>query len=136
MNHAEAASSARPPKAVAVEVVATQPTDADRESIAHLSARDNKALEEVAYLVKVRFEELPAPSGRGWALSVGDQRIPKYWGYKDGIYFKVFDPQFLADHDGEPLRLSLDGAKWIDTGLTLKFDVPRARPRRGARGAP
>jgi hypothetical protein len=134
MNHLQQ-GPATPPRAVAVEVVATQPSDTDREAIAHLSARDSKALEDIAYLVKIRFEEMPAPTGQGWALYVDDQRIPKYWGYTEGIYFKVLDPQFFVDHDGGPLRFSLDGTNFIDTGLTLKFDVPKAKPRKGARAA-
>src|SRR5262245_6794587 len=95
-----------PPKAVAVEVVAAQPTEADRSAIAHLSERDKKSLPPVTYLVKIRFDTMPPATSHGLALYVGDVRIPKYWAYKDGIYFKVFDPQFLHDHQGKPLRFS------------------------------
>jgi hypothetical protein len=108
-----------PPKAVAVEVVAAQPTDADRAAITHLSARDRKSLAPVTYLVKVRFETIPEATAQGWALYVSDFRIPKYWGTQDGIYFKVFDPQFLEEHKGQPLRFSQNGVEFIDTGVTL-----------------
>jgi hypothetical protein len=124
-------SPSAPPKAVAIEVVATQPTEADREVIAHLKARDNKGIPEVAYLVKIRFETAPVATSQGWALYVNDQRIPKYWGYKDGIYFKVFDPQFFDDHHGEPLRFSLDGTELVDTGL--KLEKPKATARKTVR---
>src|SRR5260221_11868641 len=108
-----------PPKAVAVEVVATQPTEADSAAIAHLSARDRKSLPQAAYLVKVRLETLPQATSQGWALYVGDFRIPKYWAFKGGIYFKVFDPQFFADHQGQPLRFSQNGTEVIDAGVKL-----------------
>src|SRR5947199_282632 len=106
----------KPPKIVSVEVVASQPTDADRSVLAHLSARADAPLQEVAYVVKIEFEKMPPATSQGWALYVKDERIPKYWAYKDGIYFKVFDPNFLTEHDGEALRFSLDGVNFIDTG--------------------
>jgi hypothetical protein len=108
-----------PVKAVAIEVVAAEPTDADRAAIAHLSARERKSIAPVTYLVKVRFDIMPEPTSQGWALYVGDFRVPKYWATQDGIYFKVFDPQFLEEHEGEPLRFSQNGIEFIDTGLTL-----------------
>ena len=116
-----------PPKVVAVEVIAAQPTDADRGVLAHLSARAGTPLPEVAYLVKVAFEEMPPVTSQGWALYVDDQRIPKYWAYKGGIYFKVFDPNFLAEHNGQPLRFSLDGVHFIDTGKKLMNLKPKAQ---------
>ena len=121
------------PKAVAVEVVATQPTDADRAAIAHLSTSAGRALQPVAYVVKVRFKSMPPVTSEGWALYVNDFRIPKYWEYKDGIYFKVFDPQFFLDHQGERLRFSQNGSDFVDTGLRLRR--PASRARKGARRA-
>jgi len=108
-----------PPKAIKVEVVAARPTDADRAAIAHLSARDRKSLPEVTYLVKVHFETIPQATSQGWALYVNDFRVPKYWAYKDGIYFKVFDQQFFQDHQGQSLRFSQNATDFIDTGLKL-----------------
>lgn len=115
------------PKAVAVEVVATQPTDADRAAIAHLSTRDGMALAPVAYVVKVRLKSMPPITSRGWALYVDDLRIPKYWQYREGIYFKVFDPQFFLDHQGGRLRFSQDGSDFVDTGLRLSRPASRAK---------
>lgn len=108
-----------PPKATKVEVAAAQPTDADRAAIAHLSASARKPLPEVTYLVKVHFETMPPATSHGWALYVNDFRIPKYWAYKDGIYFKVFDQEFFREHRGQPLRFSRNGTEFIDTGLRL-----------------
>ena len=119
-----------PPKAVAVEVVAAQPTDADRAAIAHLSARDSKSLPQVTYLVKVRFATMPPETSQGWALYVKDFRIPKYWAYKDGVYFKVFDPQFFQDHQGQSLRFSQNGTDFTDT--RLKLAAPHSDAKRSA----
>lgn len=117
-------NSSTPPKVVALEVVATQPTDADRKAIAHLSAQASKSLPEVTYLVKVRLEKVPPATSAGWALYVNDFRIPKYWEYKHGIYFKVFDPQFFADHQGKQLRFSHNDSEFVDTGV--KLPAPRS----------
>jgi hypothetical protein len=108
-----------PPKAVGVEVVAAEPTEADGAAMAHLSALHSKSLPGVTYLVKVRLDVKPQAASHGWALYVKDFRIPKYWEYDDGIYFKVFDPQFFQDHKGEPLRFSLNGSDFVDTGVKL-----------------
>jgi hypothetical protein len=124
-----------PPKAVGVEVVAAEPTEADGAAIAHLSARDGKSLPGVAYLVKIRLDVKPYAASHGWALYVSDFRIPKYWEYDDGIYFKVFDPQFFHDHRGEPLRFSLNGTDFVDTGVKLAAP-PAATERVVARAAP
>ena len=109
------------PKVTSVEVVATQPVEADRGPIAHLAASKAGAApaEDVAYVVKIAFEEMPPITSQGWALYVKDERIPKYWEYTGGIYFKVFDPKFLADHEGDPLRFSIDGQTFVDTGKKL-----------------
>jgi hypothetical protein len=117
-----------PPKAV--DVVPAESTEADRAAIAHLSARDGKSLPGMTYLVRIRLEMKPEVTSHGWALYVNDLRIPKYWEYGDGIYFKVFDPQFFQDHKGEPLRFSPNGTDFIDTGLKL------AAPPATARAAP
>src|SRR5262249_25328281 len=108
-----------PPRAPAVEVVPAQPTQADRDAIAYLSAQANRGLPGAAYLVLVNLKVIPPAASEGWALYVGDFRVPKYWEYKDGIYFKVFDPQFFAEHKGERLRLTQYEKKFGDAGLKL-----------------
>jgi hypothetical protein len=108
-----------PPQAIAVDVVAAQPTDADTALIARLEPALRRGVAPAAYLVLIRLQTVPPATSSGWALYVNDFRIPKYWQYKDGIYFKIFDPQFLADHAGEQLRFSLNGTEFIETGLTL-----------------
>jgi hypothetical protein len=109
----------KPPKITAVEVIAAQPTEADSAAIAHLSAESNRPLPQVVNVVKVRLKtKLPATS-MAWALYVNDLLIPKYWEYKEGIYFTVLDPQFFADHKGKRLRFSQNGVDFHDTGVKL-----------------
>jgi hypothetical protein len=94
-----------PPNVTEVEIVPTQATETDSAVIVHLSAEANKSLPQIAYLVKLRFKTMPPATSQGWALYVDDFRIPKYWEYKQGIYFKVFDPQLFADHKEEKIAL-------------------------------
>jgi hypothetical protein len=113
------AAPLKAPKVLSAEVVATRPTAADTAMIARLAADADSPLREVAYIVKIRLREIPPATGLGWALYAGDVRIPKYWEYSGGIYFKVLDPQFLAENRGKPLRFSLNGQEFVDTGVKL-----------------
>ena len=112
------------PKAIAVEVVAARPSEADRATITHISNQERRALRDEVYLVKVRLEALPPPTAIGWGLYLNDYRVPKYWAYKNGVYFKVHDPQFLAEHEGQALRFSTNGTDFVDTGLKLEKTKP------------
>src|SRR5215813_7489507 len=109
----------KPPKITGVEVIAAQPTEADRAAIAHLSAQSNRSLPQVVHVVKVRLQTKPPATSMAWALYVDDVLIPKYWEYNEGIYFTVLDPQFFADHKGQRLRFSLSGVDFYDTGMKL-----------------
>lgn len=126
-----------PPQAVAVEVIAAQATEADSAMVAQLSADAAKPLPGVAYVVKVQLKALPEATSQGWALYVDELRIPKYWAYSQGIYFKVFDPQFFADHKGGKLRFSQNGSDFTDTGLNLAaLEVPAKKSARAATRLP
>jgi hypothetical protein len=125
-----------PPEATGVDVVPAQPTQADRDAIAFLSAQANRALPGAAYLVLVELKVIPPATSQGWALYVGDFRVPKYWQYKDGIYFKVFDPEFFVEHKGERLRFSQDETQFIDTGLKLAAQAAVSRTSAKARALP
>ena len=121
-----------PPKIAAVDIVAAQPTEADRAVIAHLNAEADKPLPQVAYVVKVRLKTKPPVTSMAWALYLNDVLIPKYWEYEDGIYFTVLDPQFFADHKGKRFRFSRNGADFHDTGIRLA--APPAAAVSTARG--
>jgi hypothetical protein len=115
----------KPPQIAAVDVV---PAQADSMALTHLSAHTEASPPPVAYVVKVKLKsKLPATS-LGWALYVSDVRIPKYWEYEDGIYFTVVDPNFFAEHKGERLRFSHDGAEFHDTGVKLPGAPVSATP--------
>lgn len=109
----------KPPKITAVEIVAAQPTEADRAAMAHLSAESNRSLPQVVYVVKVQLKTKPPATSMAWALYVNGVLIPKYWEYEEGIYFTVLDPKFFADHRGKRLRFSQDGVDFHDTGMKL-----------------
>jgi len=121
-----------PPEAIAVEVVPAQATQADSALIAQLDAQLGTSLPGVAYIVKVQLKVMPEATSQGWALYIGDFRVPKYWAFRSGIYFKVFDPRFFEEHGGAKLRFSQDGTEFVDTGL--KLGAPPAAHARG-RGA-
>src|SRR5436309_2149498 len=106
----------KPPQIAAVDVV---PAQADSMALTHLSAQTEASVPQVAYVVKVKLKSKLPTTSLGWALYVNDVRIPKYWEYEDGIYFTVIDPNFLAEHKGERLRFSHDGAEFHDTGVKL-----------------
>jgi hypothetical protein len=104
-----------PPNITAVEVVAAQPTEADRAAIAHMGVKEPGAV----YVVKVRLKTKPPVTSMAWALYVNDERVPKYWEYTDGIYFIVLDPQFFIRHQGKQLRFSQNGTDFFDTAVEL-----------------
>ena len=109
-----------PLQVLQVDVVPARPTEADSKFIAHARSTTRRELEPVAYIVRLRLQSQPAPTGAGWALFVGDLRIPKYWEYPGGIYFKVYDPAFFDEHADSPVRFSADhGQTFQETGLTL-----------------
>jgi hypothetical protein len=107
-----------PPKVVSAQVVATQPTDADKPMLASLSSELDRRLPASAFIVKIRLDKVPEPTGAGWALYVG-ARAFRSWEYPGGIYFKVLDDTFLAEHRGKPLRFSQDDRTFVKTGVTL-----------------
>jgi hypothetical protein len=123
------------PQALAVEVVAAQATEADSAMVSQFEASENKSLPGAAYIVKVRLKALPEATSQGWALYVDKVRIPKYWTYRQGIYFKVFDPQFFAEHKGGKLRFSQNGTDFVETRLKLAPppEVKKGSLRRTAR---
>jgi hypothetical protein len=126
-----------PPKAISAQVVATQPTAADKPMLASLSSELNRSLPASAFIVKIKLDKVPEPTGAGWALYVGDTRIPKYWEYPGGIYFKVLDDTFLAEHRGKPLRFSQDDRTFVKTGVKLPGpESPGPTDSRRARGLP
>jgi hypothetical protein len=103
-----------------VDVVPARPMAEDTQFLEHTRSTTRRDLEPVVYIVRLRLESQPEPTGAGWALYVGDLRIPKYWEYPGGIYFKVYDPAFFDEHADSPVRFSADhGQTFQETRLTL-----------------
>ena len=122
-----------PPKVTAVEVVTAQPTEADSAALAHLSALTDRSLPQEAYVVKVQLKSKPPVTSMAWALYVNDVLIPKYWEYKDGIYFVVLDPEFFAEQKGKRLRFSQNGVDFHDTGMKLAAPTKTAAASKSKR---
>jgi len=120
-----------PPKITAVEVVAAQPTEADRAAIAHMGVKEPEAV----YVVKVRLKGKPPVTSMAWALYVDDELVPKYWEYTGGIYFTVFNPQFFIRHEGKQLRFSQNGIDFFDTGVALGPAPSKTKSSAGRKAA-
>lgn len=118
----------QPPTIASVDVIATQPTAGDVANAQRLSrgaaTEANAGASPVApsavYVVRIKLAEMPSISSSGWALYVGEERIPKYWEYAEGIYFKVTDPTFLTRHAGHALQFSTNGKEFVDTGKKME----------------
>ena len=107
-----------------VEVVGTQPKPADLKKMAFLESTANIEITPVTYIVKIELEDADLGySGQGFSVYVGNERIEKYAGYKDGIYFKISDPRFFEEHAGDEIRLSFDDETVVDTGKTLQTEA-------------
>ena len=127
-----------PPRAVSVEVVAAQPTETDRAAMTSLRSAGQLGHTggDAAYVVKVKLADMPPATGHGWTLFVDEERIPKYWGYAAGIYFKVFDAQFFVRHKNAKLHFEGDDGARFDTGLKLAAPpAAEESPARRKRGA-
>ena len=125
-----------------MEVVAARPTETDKTMIAQLAVEAEATdARDGPHCQNPSGQGIPPPTAHGWALYAGDTRIPKYWEYPGGIYFKVLDEDFLAEHQGEKLRFSENGKDFIDTGVKLpgpvagRDDVQASAPSASAVGS-
>lgn len=72
-----------------------------------------------AWLVLLSFRNLPPAADMGMDLFIGDYRIPEYGGFKDGIYFRIYDEQLLQSLNGKEVSVSFAGEKM--KSLNKKF---------------
>ena len=107
------------PAVSAVEVVATQPTEADLRSLENMRLTKDSQIRNVTYIIKLELENLPEISSLGFNVYVGEFRVRKYSGCRGGIYFKIYDPRFFSEHAGENIRFSIDGITFQDSGQRL-----------------
>ena len=107
------------PTVSTVEVVATQPTAVDLRNLNNLRSTAESQIDNVAYIVKLDLDNLPATSSLGFNIYVGEFRIRKYSGCRGGIYFKVYNSQFFSEYGGQSIRFSIDGITFQDSGQRL-----------------
>ena len=124
----------KPPKIAAIQIVAAQPTEVDRTASAQAGREEPL---DAVYVVKLRLKEKPPVTSMAWRLYVGDELIPNYWEYEDGIYFTVPDRRFFTQKKGKLLRFSLDGEEFVSAGKKLTTRVPSvgAKTRSGSKKA-
>ena len=113
-------------KITSITVTAVQPERADTRRLDYLRATANVPVENHYYIVKLYLETPLAESGDMIRLFVGQEAIPKYSGFIGGLYFKVYDPEFFDQHEGDTIYVSIDGSTLTDTHAVLP---PRPRLR-------
>lgn len=114
-----------------IQLVLARPEPADLRRIHHFTAQTGEQVEEVSYIVKLYIESPPVYDNMGLELYVGDEQIRKYSQFKNGIYFKVNDPQQLSALEGQPVRFRRPGSgEFINTGVSFPTeDVSSRSPR-------
>ena len=110
-----------------VQIVPVQPEAAERRTLDFRRRQDAVELEDMVFLVKIYLEQPLKPTGAGYALYLGDDRVQKYSAFKGGLYFNVYDPRFLQQRAGAPIRFTIDDRDFIDTGVRLPaLQIPGA----------
>ena len=111
-----------------VQLLLARPEMADLRKIRHYAAEQVAEVEEVSYIVKLYIETPPVYNSMGMELYVGDQQIRRYSQFKNGIYFKVNDPQQLSTLQGEEIRFRRPGMdEFVNTGIRLPAEETRDR---------
>ena len=101
-----------------IQLLPALPEAADLRKIRHYAAQRGTAIAEVSYIVKLYIQTPPVYNSLGVELYVGNQQIRHYAQFKNGIYFKVNDPQQLAVLQGQEVRFRRPGAgDFMNTGV-------------------
>lgn len=95
----------------AVQLLLAQPEAADLRRINHYATERGERIEEVTYVVKVYTDTLPMTNSLGIELYVGEQLIPKYAQFSQGVYFTINDPQLLSRLQGQSIRFRRPGSE-------------------------
>lgn len=107
------------PEITNVEVIPTQPKPADVRSIEYIQTTNNITLDNVTYIVKISLKNPLPVTSQGFTLFLDNYRVSKYFQFPGGIYFKVYDPNFLTERAGNKLLFSIPGVGVRDTGYQL-----------------
>ncbi|MDJ0735226.1 MAG: hypothetical protein QNJ47_14375 [Nostocaceae cyanobacterium] len=116
-----------------IQLLLARPEMADLRKIHYYAAQRGAEVEEVSYIVKLYTQTPPVYNSMGVELYVGNQQIQKYSQFKNGIYFKVNDPQQLSTLQGEEVRFRRPGdEEFINTGVRLPAEETINRSLRTA----
>jgi hypothetical protein len=88
----------------------------------------NKRRYSEAWLIKVRLQNAPRPSGERIDFAIGDYMIPEYGSWEGGIYFRIYERALLEQLDQKMIRYRAPGSdEMITSGqrLDAAMDTPR-----------
>lgn len=103
-----------------IQLLPARPEVADLRKIQHYAAATGAEMEEVSYLVKLYTGNSLPQDSLGVELYVGDRLIHQYFQFKNGIYFKVNNPQQLEALRGQEVRFRRRGdQEFIHTGIRV-----------------
>jgi len=88
-----------------------------------LREKDGKEkIYERAWLALFSFKSLGPVTDMGMNLFIGDYRIPEYGGFKEGVYFRIYDEQLLQSLNGKEVSVSFAGEKMKSLGKNFSSD--------------
>ncbi len=104
------------PSITGIEIIPIEPRAIDLTYLENISRAEGVQLPRVAYIVKIFLDQLPAPTGAGMQVLLGEEPIRRYGQFSRGIFLLVHNPRFLSEHAGAPIRFRWDGTEPSDTG--------------------
>ena len=113
------------PKLRQIHTVRALPNPADNRSCDFIARREDIQLEPAVWLVALLLDRVPEPGGSTFFLHLGDYRVAKYWGFRGGIYFKVFNPRFFTKHGGKEVLFVAESGAVLRSGQRLPASPPR-----------
>lgn len=96
------------PQITNIQVVAAQPNTLDARNIEFLQNSQGASLDGAAYIVKIYLDKALPVMAQSFDLYVDERLIRKYSIFSQGIYFKVYDPNFFSNHGGKKVELRLN----------------------------
>lgn len=103
----------------AIEILPTVTLEEDVENINFINSVEAGFIEKTTYIVKIWLkEELPF-SGISIDLYFNEYKVRKYFEFKGGIYFKVFNPRFFDKHSNKKIYFVIGNSEVIETEFKL-----------------
>ena len=105
-----APSPAAAPERDALELTAVELHKVRLDSPHKLREEDGQErVYEEAWLVLLSLRNLPIGADAALDIFIGDYRVPEYGGFRDGIYFRIYDERLLQSLDGRDISARLAG---------------------------